>query len=143
MPDNNKAGKTLRLFVDYEQVDTDEAEDDSDSRDTYIDVTFLNVYRAMGPDAPFFYSSAIVDRKTHESEEVCLVVVRYTTGDTFGTTHGAWAIEGIYSTPTEADKVVQKIQQKTYSGYKPWEGYFERLEEVYIESFATKSVYND
>lgn len=63
-------------------------------------------------------------------DKVYLVIVRYSTGDTFGTTFGEWKIIGIFKTETESELVRFDIENGTYKGSKPWQGYFERLESV-------------
>jgi len=88
---------------------------------------------------------------------VWVVSVRYSTGDTFGSSHGHLAIAGVYATKDEAEYVAETIQlaeeenQKGRWGekpkfdeatkarlkawrqdtrYFPWEGYFESIESV-------------
>ena len=70
--------------------------------------------------------------------EVYVVIVRYTTGDSFGITHGAWCVEGVYAEKDEANKVYKSILDNTYEGYKEWEGYFEHLESAQVETFKIK-----
>lgn len=92
-------------------------------------------------------------------DKVTLTVVRYQTGCTFGTTHGCWEVIGAYKTREEAQKVADTIEaddkqwcefeqamrvysyqkkkkpempKDLYEGYKPWRGYFERLEGVEV-----------
>lgn len=65
-------------------------------------------------------------------EYVHVVVVRYQSGCTFGTTHGNWHIQGVFQYLHEAQAVEESINNDTISGWKPWKGYFERLESVDI-----------
>ena len=70
-----------------------------------------------------------------KGQEVYLVVVRYRTGDTFGNTCGAHHFEGIYLSEEEANEVVASVKNSSYKGdYKRWEGYFEALEDCYVET---------
>lgn len=96
-----------------------------------------------------------------KGEIVYLVVVRYTTGCTFGSVQGCWEIINAYKTQEEANAIANVIEEddkaeKLYehqykehqyngkpkpeelvlkykgSDYVPWRGYFEALEEVEI-----------
>jgi len=71
-----------------------------------------------------------------EAGVVWVVVVRYTTGDSFGTTYGEWHVESAYETIDEANEIKKKIEEGEYKsglGYTPWVGYFESLEGVHVE----------
>ena len=70
---------------------------------------------------------------------VWVVVVRYSTGGTFGRTNGAWTILGIYEHLDEAKKVEASVHDNTYPGYKCWVGYFEHLERVEVESMTVEA----
>lgn len=61
---------------------------------------------------------------------VDVVVVRYESGDTFGRSYGNWHVVGAYLEKDKARKIEQQITRGQYKGYKPWEGYFERLQDV-------------
>jgi hypothetical protein len=62
-----------------------------------------------------------------------MLVVRYETGNTFGRTLGYWHIEGVYQSRDFAEAIKKSIEDDTYDvKYKPWIGYFERLENVEI-----------
>lgn len=76
------------------------------------------------------------DPKKYVGKQVSLVVVKYQSGDTFGTSHGNVHFEGCYPTQKHAEAVARKIRHDSYEGYAPWKGYFERLEEVYIETMT-------
>lgn len=65
-----------------------------------------------------------------------LVVVRYTTGGTFGCTQGEVGFEGLYVHKGQASKIVQSIKDDKYfvkNKYAFWKGYFESLESVSIQ----------
>lgn len=66
-----------------------------------------------------------------------VVIVRYSSGDSFGTSCGNWHIIGAY--PAESNKskeIVKTIRKGKYKGYCPWKGYFEELESVDIETMT-------
>lgn len=63
-----------------------------------------------------------------KNEEVYVVLVRYSSGNTFGRHNGCWYLEGVYKEKEEANIIVKKILDKEYDGYVPWVGYFEYLE---------------
>jgi len=73
-----------------------------------------------------------VDFDLFSLEVIFWVVVRYTTGDTFGTSSGNWEKIGCYNNLKEAREVKKSIEDGTYEGYKCWDGYFEELEDIEI-----------
>jgi len=99
-------------------------------------------------------------------DKIWVVVVRYQTGSTFGTSHGNWHIEAVFKNMDKALDVADQIRKDdaaqrewNYShpsykrkakdrppedkyvsprGYKCWQGYFEALEDVQVESFTVE-----
>jgi hypothetical protein len=69
-----------------------------------------------------------------ECKVVFLVVVRYEDGDTFGSCYGNFHFYSIRATEKEAekDKAIIETPRGENDDYRPWDGYFERLEEVEI-----------
>ena len=72
------------------------------------------------------------------SDHLYVVIVRYSSGSTFGSTHGHWHIEGAYKTYDEAEKIKMAISKGTgeyaNAGHcHPWVGYFESLEGATVE----------
>jgi len=67
-----------------------------------------------------------------------LLVVRYSTGDTFSHTNGYWTIIGFYKNAKEAVEIKDKINDGSYEGYKPWVGYFESLEDVELHTMVVQ-----
>ena len=59
-------------------------------------------------------------------DKVYLAVVVYSTGDTFSHTEGMHEIIGAYPTRADAEKALEECDTNQ-DGYRPWEGYFERL----------------
>jgi len=80
--------------------------------------------------------------------EVFLVVVTYSSGDTFGSSSGKVSIVGCYEEESQADSIASDIRaddnntdhfgdnkkgkKERFTGYKPWTGYFEGLEGVEV-----------
>ena len=69
-------------------------------------------------------------------KDIFVIVVRYSTGGTFGNTDGAWHVEGAYTKIEEANKIVKSIEDDTYCRYKPWSGYFERLSDIEVHKIT-------
>jgi hypothetical protein len=67
-----------------------------------------------------------------------LLVVRYSTGDTFSDVRGYWTIIGFYKDAKEAVEIKDKINDSSYEGYKPWVGYFESLEDVELHTMVVQ-----
>ena len=66
-----------------------------------------------------------------------MLVVRYEDGNTFGRCYGNWEIIGLYNNHENLDEIrnIRKsIENDTYTGSKPWKGYFARFTSV--EAFA-------
>jgi len=72
-------------------------------------------------------------------KDIFVIVVRYSTGDTFGQTSGSWYVEGAYTTIEKTDKIVKSINDDKYKGYKPWSGYFERFSHVEIHKMILRN----
>ncbi len=93
--------------------------------------------------APEWSETIEIDFDPAESEHLYVVVVRYSSGSTFGNTHGHWHIEGAYKSYEKAEKIERSISKddgcypskKDYKnrGYMPWVGHFESLEGVTVE----------
>lgn len=64
---------------------------------------------------------------------VCVVYVRYGTGDTFGHTDGAWEIVGAYQNQDEAVSIKKSICDNPDAKHCAWTGYFESFESCGIE----------
>lgn len=82
--------------------------------------------------------------------EVFLVVVTYSSGDTFGSSSGNVTVVGCYEEEAQADSIAHDIRaddmdadkayrrnlkrskKERFTGYKAWTGYFEGLEGVEI-----------
>lgn len=77
----------------------------------------------------------VKDAKSEEEigDQVSVVVVIYSTGGTFSYESGRLTVEGIYLDHDRACKVAKSIRDETYKDYGPWQGYFESLQEVYVQ----------
>ena len=122
-------------------------EDDSwDQGDTELDVTILgicmyaegmNVMR-LHNDYDLFYGADDLQ----SGDEVFAVVVRYTTGSTFGSM-SAWTICALLKDEVSAYEASWKCYQpadKTgiSKAYRAWDGYFEHLDSVTVERFVVQ-----
>jgi hypothetical protein len=67
-----------------------------------------------------------------------LLIVRYSTGDTFSHTNGYWKIIGFYKDAKEAIATRDKIEDDSYEGHKPWFGYFESLENIELHTLVVQ-----
>ncbi len=129
----------LRLYIDYSERRTGgEAIGEGpwcSHEDEDTEVSFLGMYRTS-PTHKFFYDSIEVSEEVHKADEVYLCVVRYSTGSTFGRRNGAWTIIGVATDSRKAQEMLDKALNG--DGYKPWEGYFERLEGTEIHDFRVR-----
>ena len=121
------------IFIEYKSYSTggDPLSDESwcSISDQNTSVSWKKAYKGH-PGG--FVETVEVDFDLKEVEVIFWVVVRYTTGDTFGTSYGNWEKIGCYKSLKEAREVEESIEDGTYEGYKCWDGYFEALEEIEI-----------
>lgn len=84
--------------------------------------------------------------------EVWVVGVTYGSGDTFGSSYGNFTVVGVYDSEDEAESIARDIRadddnsnrygepkkkaKERFTGYKPWTGYFERLEGIEVQKFT-------
>jgi len=128
------------LYLNYnEYVSGGEIEDPSDrwSNRTPEHKDFNPRYLFLDRDLAGTFAHGLSDEEIFgefEAGDIAyLLYVRYQTGDTFGYSTGNWHIIGAFKDLKEASKVEYKINNDEYEGYKPWTGYFERLESVEID----------
>lgn len=126
----------IRVYIEYEETRTggeaDDPEDEWTSHATeYVSVKFLNLYKEP-PAHKFFYDSIeLPNDKMIKLKELYLAVVRYSTGDTFHHTEGAWYIAGIAPTSDIAKAMLDeetKPSKGKIRNFKRWEHYFNSLE---------------
>jgi hypothetical protein len=73
-----------------------------------------------------------------DADEVYAVVVTYGSGDTFGHSTGEKCVPHIVTKLEEAVKIEKSINDGSYKGYAPWNGYFESLEDTEIKKLIEK-----
>lgn len=140
-----QAPEPKRLYLVYDETRSGgnicEGEEDSDwpNRDPeYIEVSFTALYRNP-PENRFFYDSFEVSEEVYNAEQVYMAVVRYSDGDTFGYTSGYWSVEGIFSSQSEAEKLLSKLDNEASQPFtmgkytKAWHGYFGSFEGTQVE----------
>lgn len=130
-----------RIYVEYNESESGgellEPEERWSSRaDTIKEVEFLRLHRAP-PENRFFYDSIeLVNDDLLKLDHLFLAVVRYSTGDTFGHTEGAWALVGVAPTYEIAklmlEEATKPAEKGDYKNYRAWEGYFESLTDTEI-----------
>jgi hypothetical protein len=116
-------------------------EDSWDAGDTQKDWSLNSVYLVNDLDSfskkHGYYSSDVpIDFEPKINQVVYCVVVRYKTGCTFGSVYGCGTVAAIYDSKERANKAVEEINNKTFEspqGYCEWVGYFERLEDCFVE----------
>jgi hypothetical protein len=113
----------------------------SDRSPEYITTEFLGAY--------YFYTDSFKNKITCKDFEISfnpenvdsvyLVIVKYSDGDTFGTTFGLWDVPLITVSEKSAEICVKQIRKQTgrfkKDAYQPWQGYFSRLEDVSVVKF--------
>jgi hypothetical protein len=120
------------------------AEEWSDRSDAHYEWTLKDVYATAPEHTPYNSSAPVgsfvkgkwVDGTLSGKDEAFVVVVRYSTGDTFGTSMGHGTVACICTDGKSAAAAVAAIQNgQVPKGreYAPWQGYFERLEGVHCE----------
>lgn len=131
-----------KLYIKYwetrtggEKINPDETW--SDYEDEFIEFGITSVSTARDPQHWLYHE---VDSDITEGEWAFVVLVRYESGCTFGRTLGNHYIQGVYKMRDDAQAVRDSIQDGSYCkqggySYKPWEGYFERLESVDVQPY--------
>lgn len=150
----------MKLVLDYNERSwgggalSEETYSDREDQHTEFDPRSLHIDRA-GLETWRVEEIELTGKDVVRGEEAFLVVIRYSSGDTFGHSFGLWQIDGVYSDSSEATAVAQNIRldaeyeesQSRYrpnvekpEGYplynperyfsKPWVGYFEGFEGV-------------
>jgi len=139
------------LYLAYQETHTGgepESDEQWSSRSPgYLMVSFTGLGREKTPHDGFFPSSneheVEVSDEVYASCEVYLVIPRYRDGDSFGTTHGHWTVWAAVTSEEEALRIAEDANKtdnpyrrdRTPGPYRPWEGYFARLENVEIHHF--------
>jgi hypothetical protein len=151
----------FRVWVDWEYThcsggDICEGEEDASypSRETeYKDHEVLGVYSCDSKDGrgwSRYNESVDVPFEPVTGAEVFLVVVTYSSGDTFGSSSGNVTIVGCYEEKAQAESIAsdiraddmdvdrdyrrsgKKTKKERFTGCKEWTGYFDGLEGVEV-----------
>ena len=129
--------KSYKLYLMYDELFTED-DDGGDPNEPWSDrPTSHCTFTPTGlysENSPIWNETLDVDfdPKSIGDQEVFIVIVTYSSGDTFGHSTGNWHIERATLSREEAVRLCQSIKDNSYVGYKPWEGYFETLEDVEI-----------
>lgn len=110
-------------------------DDDWDRGVHGCDITLLDA-RLTAPRYP--YENADTEEVIEPGDVLFVVKVTYSTGDTFGRNDGCVDIPFVSKDASLAMEVKEQIQNKTYDnpqGYNPWDGYFEYLQDVEVQTF--------
>lgn len=97
-----------------------------------IDVSVLGIYAGDEVSLTNYQVDVSFDPEEYIGKPVYLVFVRYTTGDTFGCSIGNPHFAGCYIDEEKAIDIEKQINNNTYGGDKPWNGYFESLDSVEV-----------
>lgn len=105
-----------------------------------------NVVRAIyktGEGDQLYSDSADQEEENIEvGDRVFLVVVTYSDGDTFSSSHGHLTFPGVFKDKTKAISMASRIKNDKYvspKGYCCWKGYFSSLEGVEIHEMTVQA----
>jgi len=124
--------------------DAESSEPYSDRSDAYYEWSLKDLSVERPQDTPYnghatvgsFVDGSWVEGDLKARDEAWAIVVRYSTGDTFGTSHGHGTVACICTDAQSAAEAVALIQgggDVCPSGHCEWQGYFESLEGVSSE----------
>lgn len=130
------------LYIEYTEYTTGgevcEGDEDSDWPNYDPKYTDFDISCVRLKKDSWFHEKVETDFDRNIGDKVYILVGRYTTGCTFGSSHGCFSFEGVYKTledlerkKKELNKQYQQYLAKSleYEDYKPWMGHFESLEE--------------
>lgn len=112
----------------------------SDKADEYCDNKLYGVFKDKNSiKKAIMWEEFFVPEEVYNGSTIFLIAIVYTTGDTFGISYGHLAIADWAATKKEAEEIMEKTEKKSsyqnrIDGYS-WNGYFESIEEKYIEEF--------
>lgn len=136
MQRNSTESDSPRVYIEYTSSTTGGERLNPEERwsDRADQTTTLSVQRlyASEPKHLFFKDSVEVDPSVLECSEVYLVVVRYQTFGRSGNFH-FYSVRKTEQEAIEDRRVCESpVEKGSYENYRPWDGYFERLEYVEI-----------
>lgn len=147
--------KNVRVSVDTYSYDTTDADpDDSwDRPDTALEINGYHaaVVDTKADEKSYYWNDSIVAEIDDDSDEVYVVVVRYSTGDTFGHDDGQVYLADAFDDEQDAYDLRDEFKKHDHSydrravvpfnfEYRgksydiPWAGYFENLEGIHVET---------
>lgn len=101
--------------------------------DENIEVSFTGLYREK-PPYMFFDRIEVFNPDLLKLKQLYLAVIRYSTGNSFVHTEGAWHVVGVAPTEAIANEMIKQEIKDGETNFKAWNGYFERLtgKETYL-----------
>lgn len=88
--------------------------------------------------SPVYYDPIDLYGNT-DCKKAWVVIVKYSDGDTFGSSSGNLCAYAAFSHKAEAEKCMKEIlaekSMRKFKAYQPWTGYFNSLESCEIEEF--------
>lgn len=161
--------KKNQIYLDYRESQSGGEPENPEERWTSHSPLYIRFYpEKLYLKRQNFQETITVSWEPMLDQKVWIVVVRYQSGSTFGTSHGNWTIVGAYLTSEEAEAVASIIAKypgkneysfsrkkqkrsdrellekaiKPYVGehfYPSWFGYFERYEGVEVHEMLLAS----
>jgi hypothetical protein len=145
----NYKKKTYPIYIYYKEYTTGggarEGEEDEEwpnLEDEYTEFSIDNISLIRFSDI-WRKEEILLDWEPKNGQTVYVLVVRYSSGNTFGNSFGNFHFVGVFKTEQEVLDHQKLINSSNYEGYKPWVGYFERLEhyEIYEGIVGEKDNY--
>lgn len=133
----------IPLYVAYQQECIQVIEDTlgkdgpySGYREDVYDYRVKGVY-TMQPQHTCYWDPMVLQLEKDNEEVpqiVHVVYVRYSTGGTFSHSRGCGTLVGVFADYNVAIDTMNQIRDGKFKGYRPWEGYFERFEDVCLDT---------
>lgn len=145
-----------KLYMYYEENQSGggiQAGEEEESWPCYNPVyyTFTMHGISLNNNLSYYKEEIDVDWDVKDGEKVFVLIARYSSGGTFGSTHGHFSVQGIFQTEQEmlAKQAILEKDTNDYLDkgnkrkipYYPWIGYFEHLED--FEQYETEVGRND
>ena len=135
--------KQYKIWFEYDEHSSGgEPENDSEyshCSDVHIEY-YIKRVTLSNPNSLLTDSCNIeFDPKSMIGKTVFVIVVRYSSGDTFHTSYGNGCVADICLDENDAKKICQSIRDGNFEKsdvYRPWIGYFEDLTSVDYKSFV-------
>lgn len=133
----------LYIIIDEKSIDLTESEGDFGDGTVFsgyfvnqLELSIKSLHRTP-PTIRFFYRTleTEIDKRLLVEDGLYIGIIRYRSGGTFGRTYG----NSLFVCAAKTKKTAQQQLDNCILngigryGYKPWDGYFERLEDSYVE----------